>query len=57
VQQIFAQANRINVTDTTTYDFSGVTRKGSPGLYKYFTISTSDDGRITGALPTSIGIH
>jgi hypothetical protein len=43
----FAQANRINVTDSITYDFSGVTRKGSPGLYKYFTTSTADDGRIT----------
>lgn len=33
--------------DSITYDFSGATRKGSPGLYKYFTTNTADDGRIT----------
>lgn len=42
-----AQSVRMPSGDSLTYDFSGVTRKGSPGLYKYFTTSTSDDGRIT----------
>lgn len=45
---MFAQAQIwIPVRDSIVYDFTGVTRKGSPGLYKYFTTSTSDDGRIT----------
>jgi hypothetical protein len=47
VQQIFAQANNRAVRDSTTYDIGGVTRKGSPGAYLYFSANTSDDGRIT----------
>lgn len=43
----YGQANRIDVRDSIVYDFSGVTRKGSPGLFKYFTTNTADDGRIT----------
>jgi hypothetical protein len=42
-----SQSVRLPSGDSITYDFSGATRKGSPGLYKYFTTSTSDDGRIT----------
>lgn len=42
-----AQDLRITISDSMVYDFTGVTRKGSPGLYKYFTFNTSDDGRIT----------
>ena len=41
-----AQSTRLPSGDSITYDFSGATRKGSPGLYKYFTTSTADDGRI-----------
>lgn len=41
------QSVRLPSGDSITYDFSGVTRKGSPGLYKYFTTNTADDGRIT----------
>jgi hypothetical protein len=33
--------------DSITYDLGSVTRKGSPGAYKYMTTSTADDGRIT----------
>jgi hypothetical protein len=44
---IFAQANNRPVRDSTTYDIGGVTRKGSPGAYLYFSANTSDDGRIT----------
>jgi hypothetical protein len=43
---VFGQSARLPSGDSITYDFSGATRKGSPGLYKYFTTSTSDDGRI-----------
>lgn len=43
----YGQDLRIPVSDSMVYDFTGVTRKGSPGLYKYFTFNTSDDGRIT----------
>ncbi|MGB8190654.1 MAG: PKD domain-containing protein [Chitinophagaceae bacterium] len=42
----YGQSVRLPSGDSITYDFSGATRKGSPGLYKYFTTSTSDDGRI-----------
>jgi hypothetical protein len=42
----YGQSTRLPSGDSITYDFSGATRKGSPGLYKYFTTSTSDDGRI-----------
>lgn len=42
-----SQSQWIAITDSIVYDFSGVTRKGSPGLYKYFSTSTSDDARIT----------
>lgn len=38
---------RMPSADSITYDFSGATRKGSPGLYKYFTTNTADDARIT----------
>jgi hypothetical protein len=41
-----AQSVRLPSGDSITYDFSGATRKGSPGLYKYFTTNTADDGRI-----------
>lgn len=47
---VLAQDLRIPVTDSIVYDFGGATRKGSPGLYKYFTFNTSDDGRITRAI-------
>lgn len=42
-----SQSVRLPSGDSITYDFSGATRKGSPGLYKYFTANTADDGRIT----------
>jgi hypothetical protein len=41
------QSVRLPSGDSITYDFSGATRKGSPGLYKYFTTNPADDGRIT----------
>jgi hypothetical protein len=43
----YGQSVRLPSGDSITYDFSGVTRKGSPGLYKYFTTNTADDARIT----------
>jgi hypothetical protein len=43
----YGQSKRLPSSDSITYDFSGATRKGSPGLYKYFTNSIHDDGRIT----------
>jgi len=42
----YSQSVRLPSGDSITYDFSGATRKGSRGLYKYFTASASDDGRI-----------
>lgn len=42
-----SQSVRLPSGDSITYDFSGATRKGSPGLYKYFTTNSADDGRIT----------
>lgn len=42
----YGQSMRLPSGDSITYDFSGATRKGSPGLYKYFTQDATDDGRI-----------
>lgn len=42
-----SQSQWITIGDSIVYDFSGATRKGSPGLYLYFANSTSADGRIT----------
>lgn len=42
-----AQSVRLTISDTNTYDMSGVTRKGSPGLYKYFEPTDDIDARIT----------
>jgi hypothetical protein len=43
----YGQSVRLPSGDSITYDFSGATRKGSPGFYKYFTTSASDDARIS----------
>jgi hypothetical protein len=44
---IQAQSVRLPSGDSITYDFSGATRKGSPGLYKYFTTNTADNGTMS----------
>lgn len=43
----YGPAIRLPSGDSLTYDFTGASGKGSPGLWKYFTDDPDDDARIT----------